>query len=119
MQDCNYKKLNFSSMTTPQNFTKVYKEKYDAIKDDASKINSGLLKLQEAAEDVRVRQEQLKEKELLLVHKQKETDALVKEIEIRTAEAEKQRKEVEAVKEVLAKEAAIVGAWTLSSPPIS
>ncbi|KAH8619926.1 putative Microtubule binding stalk of dynein motor [Trypanosoma vivax] len=51
---------------------------------------------------------QLQEKEVLLQNKRKETDALVKEIEVRTAEAEKKRIEVEIVKESVACDAAIV-----------
>lgn len=91
-------------------YKSVYQKKYDAVNDDAKKINSGLKKLQQANEDVRVMKTQLQEKEVVLSHKRKETELLVKEIEVRTSEAEKQRKEVEVVKESVARDAAIVEA---------
>eukprot|EP00658_Telonema_sp_P-2_P083320 TRINITY_DN8993_c0_g2_i1.p1 TRINITY_DN8993_c0_g2~~TRINITY_DN8993_c0_g2_i1.p1 ORF type:complete len:4024 (-),score=1669.66 TRINITY_DN8993_c0_g2_i1:145-12216(-) len=91
-------------------YTQVYQKKFDAVNEDAKKINNGLKKLQQANEDVRVMKTQLQEKEVLLQHKRKETDLLVKEIEIRTNEAEKQRRDVEAVKEAVAHDAAIVAA---------
>ncbi|CCW70907.1 unnamed protein product [Phytomonas sp. Hart1] len=89
-------------------FTTVYEKKYCELNEEAMKINSGLKKLHQAAEDVRVMRTQLQEKELLLSNKRKETEVLVKEIEIHTAEAEKKRAEVEIVKESVANDAAIV-----------
>ncbi|PWU96428.1 putative dynein heavy chain [Trypanosoma cruzi] len=89
-------------------YTSVYKKKFDELNEEASKINKGLQKLHQAGEDVRVMRTQLQEKEVLLQNKRKETDALVREIEIRTAEAEKKRMEVEIVKETVARDAAIV-----------
>ncbi|KAF8281137.1 dynein, axonemal, heavy polypeptide 5 [Trypanosoma cruzi] len=89
-------------------YTSVYKKKFDELNEESSKINKGLQKLHQAGEDVRVMRTQLQEKEVLLQNKRKETDALVREIEIRTAEAEKKRMEVEIVKETVARDAAIV-----------
>ncbi|KAL7701682.1 dynein heavy chain [Lotmaria passim] len=91
-----------------ESYTSVYTKKFSELNDEAKKINSGLKKLQQAAEDVRVMRTQLQEKEVLLNNKRKETDALVKEIEVRTAEAQKKRAEVEVVKEAVAHDAAIV-----------
>ncbi|CAD2217242.1 hypothetical protein AGDE_15024 [Angomonas deanei] len=89
-------------------YTSVYTKKFNELNEEAKKINNGLKKLHQAGEDVRVMRTQLQEKEVLLGNKRKETDALVKEIEIRTAEAEKKRAEVEVVKESVARDAAIV-----------
>jgi dynein heavy chain len=91
-----------------QSYTDVYTQKYNAIAEDAKKIGNGLKKLHQAADDVRLMKGDLQQKEVKLMQAQRETDALVKEIEIRTAEAEKKRQEVEAVKDVLSKEAAVV-----------
>ncbi|CUG94317.1 dynein heavy chain, putative [Bodo saltans] len=91
-----------------QSYTSVYSKKFEAVNEDAKKINNGLKKLHQAGEDVRVMRTQLQEKEVLLGHKRKETDLLVKEIEVRSAEAEKKRQEVELVKEGVARDAAIV-----------
>ncbi|SCU69962.1 Cytoplasmic dynein 2 heavy chain (DYNC2H1), putative [Trypanosoma equiperdum] len=91
-----------------ESYTNVYTKKFNELNEDASKINKGLQKLHQAGEDVRVMRKQLQEKEGLLQSKRKETDALVKEIEIRTAEAEKKRMEVEVVKESVARDAAVV-----------
>ncbi|KAH9599603.1 Dynein heavy chain [Trypanosoma melophagium] len=91
-----------------ESYTSVYNKKFKELNEDAGKINKGLQKLHQAGEDVRVMRTQLQEKEVLLQNKRKETDALVKEIEIRTAEAEKKRVEVEVVKETVARDAAIV-----------
>lgn len=91
-----------------ESYTSVYTKKFTELNDEAKKINNGLKKLQQAAEDVRVMRTQLQEKEVLLGNKRRETDALVKEIEVRTSEAEKKRAEVEVVKEAVAHDAAIV-----------
>lgn len=88
----------------------VYKKKFTELDEDAMKINNGLKKLHQASEDVRVMRTQLQEKEVLLDEKRRETEILVREIEVRTGEAEKKRAEVEIVQEAVAREAATVAA---------
>lgn len=68
-----------------ESYTTVYTKKFQQLDDEARKINSGLQKLHQAGEDVRVMRTQLQEKEVLLSNKRKETELLVKEIEVRTA----------------------------------
>eukprot|EP00796_Vickermania_ingenoplastis_P003819 gene3823-2705_t len=89
-------------------YTSVYQKKFDELDEEARKINNGLKKLHQAGEDVRVMRTQLQEQEVLLDEQRRNTEVLVREIEVRTAEAEKKRVEVEAVKEAVAREAAIV-----------
>jgi dynein heavy chain len=89
-------------------YTQVYKQKHDAVNEEAQKINNGLKKLHQAAEDVRIMRTQLQEKEVLLMHKKKDTDTLVKEIELRTADAEIKKAEVQKVKDKVALDAAHV-----------
>jgi dynein heavy chain len=91
-------------------YINVYRQKHSEVNESAEKINSGLSKLQRAAEDVRVMRTQLQEKEVKLGQARKETEALVKEIEARTAEAEVKRQEVEKVKNKLEADAAVVKA---------
>jgi dynein heavy chain len=91
-------------------YTRVYSEKYSEVNEVATKINNGLKKLYQAGEDVRVMRVELQEKEVQLAIKRKETDALVKEIEARTAEAEVKRQEVQRVKDKVDADARIVEA---------
>jgi len=88
----------------------IYKEKVSAVHILADKINGGLLKLQQAGEDVRLMKVDLAQKEVKLVAAQKETDVLLVEITESTAKAEKKKAEVTAVKDVLSSEAAVVAA---------
>jgi len=88
----------------------IYREKVNGVHLLADKINGGLLKLQQAGEDVRLMKVDLAQKEVKLVAAQKETDILLVEITESTAKAEKKKAEVMAVKEVLSSEAAVVAA---------
>jgi len=89
-------------------YTRVYSLKQKAIDEEAEKITGGLDKLNKAGEDVRNMRTELAAQEVVLGQAKKETEALVKEIEIRTASAEEKRKEVEVVKNKVAADAAVV-----------
>ena len=91
-------------------YTDVYTKKYNAVNDDAKKINAGLEKLLKANQDVSNMRVQLTKDEEELSIKSKATDELVSKIQIQEAEAAKKLREVEAVKEAVAKDAAEVAA---------
>jgi dynein heavy chain len=91
-------------------YTRVYQEKHGEVKSAAEKIQSGLSKLQKAADDVRKLKTELQDMEVVLGQKRRETDALVKEIEVQSAEAEAKRIDVQQKKDKLEAEAAVVRA---------
>eukprot|EP01028_Stygiella_incarcerata_P006636 TRINITY_DN270_c0_g1_i1.p1 TRINITY_DN270_c0_g1~~TRINITY_DN270_c0_g1_i1.p1 ORF type:complete len:4523 (-),score=1222.92 TRINITY_DN270_c0_g1_i1:192-13760(-) len=92
------------------NFRKMYMTKYEEVQSLATKVDSGLQKLEKAAEDVEAMKVSLKEKEKNLEKAQKKTDEMLKTISESTAKAEKKRGDVKAVKDALAEDAAIVSA---------
>eukprot|EP00744_Colponema_vietnamica_P001598 GILI01002635.1.p1 GENE.GILI01002635.1~~GILI01002635.1.p1 ORF type:complete len:2087 (-),score=720.86 GILI01002635.1:371-6598(-) len=91
-------------------YTDVYSKKFGAVNEDAKKINAGLEKLLKANQDVSEMRVLLTKAEEELSIKSKATDELVSKIQIQEAEAAKKLREVETVKEAVAKDAAEVAA---------
>ena len=82
----------------------VYSAKLNKIRELATNINSGLVKLEQAASDVEVMKVELKEVEATLAVAQEKSAVLLQEITASTAKAEKKKSEVQGVKDTLAVE---------------
>ncbi len=91
-----------------QQYREIYQVKYTEIDSMARKVNVGLEKLDDAAQDVKKEEVKLKDKEVKLLMAQKQIEEMLKEIAFSTQKAEKKRNEVEEVKRVLEKEHEIV-----------
>ena len=91
-----------------QAYRQVYAEKVGVVEGLASKINTGLAKLEQAREDVGLMQVELKGKEKTLVVAQEKSAVLLGEITASTAKAEKKKTEVQAVADLLTSEKTVI-----------
>jgi dynein heavy chain, axonemal len=82
-----------------KNYKTVYSKEHSGVKVLADKVNNGLLKLGQAEKDVAKMKIELAEKEIILAEAQKKSAALLQEITVSTARAEKTKKEVQVVKD--------------------
>jgi len=82
-----------------KNYKTVYSKEHSGVKVLADKVNNGLLKLGQAEKDVAKMKIELAEKEIILADAQKKSAALLQEITVSTARAEKTKKEVQVVKD--------------------
>jgi len=87
----------------------VYVRKLEAVKVLADSINTGLDKLRDAAADVEKIKIEVREKEKTLIVAQEKGAIMLQEITASTAKAEKKKAEVQAVKDTLGSEAAVIG----------
>jgi len=89
----------------------VYVRKLEGVQVLADSINTGLDKLREAAADVEKIKIEVREKEKTLIVAQEKGAVMLQEITASTAKAEKKKTEVQAVKDTLGGEAAVIGAF--------
>ena len=90
-------------------YREVYVKKVAHVEELASSINSGLLKLEQASQDVDLMKVELKEKEKTLAVAVAQSGHMLQEITGSTARAEKKKAEVQSVKDALSSEAAVIG----------
>ena len=93
-----------------QTYTGVYTDQFQQIKMLADKINNGLIKLEEAAQDVAKMQIELKKTEVVLQEAAAKSAVLLKEITAGTAAAEKTKAEVKVVADMAGEKATVIGA---------
>jgi len=84
----------------------VYEKKYSDLQKEEDNIGKGLIKLAEAAQGVEELKEDLKKEEVQLNIEMKKANALLKNLEVESAKAQKKSEEVEVVKEDCDKERA-------------
>uniref|UniRef100_A0A7S0HBM9 Uncharacterized protein n=1 Tax=Hanusia phi TaxID=3032 RepID=A0A7S0HBM9_9CRYP len=90
-------------------YCQVYSDQFSGIKELADKINNGLVKLDEAAQDVEKMKVELAATEVVLQEAAVKSAALLKEITIGTAEAEKTKAEVKLVADAAGEKATVIG----------
>ena len=91
-------------------FGRLYSERRATLSADYGAVTGGLQKLGQAADDVAAMRALLDEKEAMLRAAQEETEVLLADITVKTAHAERQAADVQAVADVLSKEAARIEA---------
>mmetsp|Transcript_2907 Transcript_2907/g.5212 ORF Transcript_2907/g.5212 Transcript_2907/m.5212 type:complete len:2119 (-) Transcript_2907:878-7234(-) len=86
-------------------FKQVYGQKYGEVAKLADNVNTGLTKLLQASEQVASMKIELQHKEKDLEEAQKKSKAILQEITVSTAKAEKKKLEVQATRNVLEEQA--------------
>ena len=101
-----FDKFRRSTYVTPKSYLsfidsykKIYAKKHTEIRQMADRVKTGLSKLMQAAEDIAVMKVELQKKEVNLAAAQKELAKMIIVITEQTAEAEKVKTEVQAVKD--------------------
>ena len=77
----------------------VYEKKYAELNAEEQNIGRGLVKLDDAAKDIDLLKLDLKKEEVELAHQMKKANALLKNLEVESAKAQKKSEEVAVVKE--------------------
>jgi dynein heavy chain len=92
-----------------EQYKAVYRKKHTELEAEEQNIGRGLIKLAEAAEGVEVLKVNLREEEVELNHQMKKANALLKNLEVESAKAQKKSEEVAVVKESCDEERAKIG----------
>merc|ERR1719407_195907 len=106
-----FERYRRNTYVTPKSYLGFIEEykKVDGVQVLADSINTGLEKLREAAADVEKIKIEVREKEKTLIVAQEKGAVMLQEITASTAKAEKKKAEVQAVKDTLGQEAAVIG----------
>ena len=112
-----YNKFRKKRYVTPKSYLSfiggykdLYSKKYNEVEELASKVNSGLEKLEEAKKDISLLRSEIITKNEELEVAQKESHKLLGEISESTTVAEKEKKRVEKIMDAVSKKAAEINA---------